>query len=169
MKLPEGISLEINANKVKVSGEKGELKREFKLYYGMKIQKEDDKLKVISESDDRKAKALVGTVAAHIRNMAKGVTKGYTYHMKIVYSHFPVTVKVEGSKFIVQNFLGARTLRTAKIVGDTKVEINGQDVTVAGIDPEDTGQTAGNIELATRIVGFDRRRFNDGIYIGKKE
>ena len=167
--IPEGISIEVSGNKVKVSGSKGELKREFKLAYETKIEKLENKLKVASESDRRKAKALVGTVIAHVRNMIKGVTTGYTYTMKIVYSHFPMTVKVEGKKVVVNNFVGERTPRIAKIVGNTDVKINGQDMTITGVDPEETGQTAGNIELSCRIVGYDKRRFSDGIYIVSKE
>lgn len=169
IKMAEGVSIEVAGNKVTASGEMGKLEREFKLAYGTKISKLEGKIEVASEYDNRKAKALVGAVAAHIRNMMKGVEEGYSYKMRIVYSHFPMTVKIEGSKVVIQNFMGERTTRSAKIVGKTEVKIQGQDVTVAGIDPEETGQTAGNIELATRIVGYDRRRFNDGIFITGKE
>ena len=167
--VPEGVSIEVNVNKMKVSGEMGELKREFKLAHEIKIMKEDNKIRVTSEIERRKAKALVGTIIAHTRNMIRGVTKGYTYKLKIVYSHFPMNAKVEGSKVMVSNFIGERTSRVAKIVGKTQVKIDGQDVTVTGIDPEETGQTAGNIELACRIVGYDKRRFADGIFITGKE
>ncbi len=166
--IPEGVSIEIDENKMKVSGSKGELKREFKLAYGTKITKDGEKIKVSSEIDRRKAKALVGTVIAHTRNMIKGVTNGYTYKLKIVYSHFPMNAKVEGDKVLVNNFIGERTARIARIVGKTQVKIEGQDVTVTGMDPEETGQTAGNIELSCRIVGYDKRRFADGIFITGK-
>ncbi|MBI2084471.1 MAG: 50S ribosomal protein L6 [Candidatus Aenigmarchaeota archaeon] len=169
IKVPEGITVGVDGGKVTVTGPKGELSRTFKTAYGTKISKAENKIVATSESENRKAKALVGTLAAHIRNMIKGVSDGYTYRMKIIYSHFPMTVKVEGGKVVIQNFLGERTTRTAKIVGNTEVKVQGQDVTVIGIDPEETGQTSGNIELATRIVGYDRRRFNDGIYITGKE
>ena len=167
--IPEGVSIDVEGMKMKVSGSKGELIRAFKLAFGTKIIKEENKIKVTSETDRRKAKALVGTVIAHTRNMIRGVTKGYTYKLKIVYSHFPMTAKVEGSKVMVNNFIGERTARVAKIVGHTQVKIEGQDVTVTGNDPEETGQTAGNIELACRIVGYDKRRFADGIFITTKE
>lgn len=167
--VPEGVSIEVNGNKMKVSGEMGELKREFRLAHEIKIMKEDNKIRVTSEIDRRKAKALVGTIIAHTRNMIRGVTRGCTYKLKIVYSHFPMNAKVEGSKVLVNNFIGERTPRTAKIVGKTQVKIDGQDVTVTGIDPEETGQTAGNIELSCRIVGYDKRRFADGIFITSKE
>jgi len=165
--IPEGVTAEVEVNKIKINGSKGELKREFKLAYGIKIEKLDNKVKVSSESSVRKAKALVGTIVAHIRNMVKGVTEGYIYKMKIVYSHFPMTVKVEGGKVVTQNFIGERTPRIAKIVGDIEVKIEGQDVTITGTDIEDVGLTASNIEQSCRIVGYDKRRFSDGIYIQK--
>ncbi len=165
--IPEGVTIEVDTNKVKVSGGKGEVKREFKLAYDIKIRKQDNKITVVSESSDRKAKALVGTIIAHIRNMVKGVTEGYTYRMKIVYSHFPMNVKVDGDKVITQNFIGERTPRIAKIAGDTQVKIEGQDVTITGINLEDVGLTASSIELSCRIVGYDKRRFSDGIYLCK--
>ena len=167
--ITEGVSAEAEGNKVKVIGNKGELKREFKLVHDTKIQKQDNKITVVSESSKRKAKALVGTIIAHVRNMIKGVTEGYVYKMKIVYSHFPMNVKVDGDKVITQNFLGERKPRIAKIAGDTQVKIEGQDVAVTGINLEDVGLTASSIEQSCRIVGYDKRRFSDGIYIYSKE
>jgi large subunit ribosomal protein L6 len=49
-----------------------------------------------------------------------------------------------------------------------EVKVDGQDITVSGIDREAVGQTAANIEQACRIVGVDRRRFPDGIFIVSK-
>ena len=167
--MPEDVSTEVDGNKVNISASKGELKREFKLAHDVKIKKEDNKIIVVSESSHRKAKALVGTIAAHIRNMIKGAKEGYTYHLKIVYSHFPMTVKVDGNKVITQNFIGERTPRIAKIAGNTQVKIEGQDVTVSGTDIEEVGLTASSIELSCRIVGYDKRRFSDGIYIQGRE
>ena len=162
--ITEGVAVEVDDKKVKVSGNKGELKREFKLTHDVKIQKEDNKIKVVSELSDRKTKALVGTIIAHIRNMMKGVTEGYIYKMKIIYSHFPMNVKVDGDKVVTQNFLGERTPRIAKIIGNTQVKIEGQDIAITGIDLEDVGLTSSNIEQSCRIVGYDKRRFSDGIY-----
>lgn len=169
VEIPEGVTIEINGLKVKVSGPKGELEREFKTVFDIKIEKVDSKVKVFSESERRKVKAMVGTITAHIRNMVKGVTKGFTYKLRVCYAHFPPQVKVEGDKVIISNFLGERKPRIAKIVGSTEVKVKGQEVIVSGINLEDVGQTANNIERATRIVGYDRRRFMDGIYIVERE
>ena len=162
--IPDNVTVEIDNKQVKVTGPKGGLKREFKYFYDIKIENKDNKLIVSSPSDIKKVKAMGGTIIAHVRNMIKGVTEGYTYKMKVVYSHFPVTVKVEGNKVLVQNFLGENVPRVAKIVGDTKLEIKGQDIILTGSNKDDVGQTCANIEIACKISKHDRRVFQDGIY-----
>ena len=166
--IPENVNIELTNKKVKVSGPKGQQEKEFKHFFNIRIDREDNKIVVSSDSEAKKIKAMVGTIAAHVRNLAKGVTDGYTYKMRVVYTHFPMTVKTEGNKLIVTNFLGEKTLRTAKILGDTKVDVNGQDITLTGSNKENVAQTAGNIETATKISKKDRRVFQDGIYILKE-
>ncbi len=165
IKIPEGVTAELQGRKIKISGEKGSLEREFG-NGSVKIEIAGNKLKVSSESERRKVKALVGTIIAHVRNMIHGVTKGYTYTLKVVYSHFPVTIKVDDAnkQVFVQNFLGEKIPRVGKIVGDTKVEVKGADITVTGIDVEDVAQTSANLEQATKIKKHDRKVFQDGIY-----
>jgi len=162
--IPENVTIDIDNKTVKVNGPKGSLEREFKHFFDIKMGKKENKLVVTSPSDRKKVKAMIGTIIAHVRNMIKGVTEGYTYKMKVVYSHFPVTIKVEGNKVLIHNFLGENLPRVAKIVGDTKVEVKGQDVILTGPDKDDVGQTCGNIEIACKISKYDRRVFQDGIY-----
>ena len=50
-----------------------------------------------------------------------------------------------------------------------KVEVTKEDVIVKGIDIEAVGQTAANIEQATKIKEKDLRVFLDGIYIYEKQ
>lgn len=167
--IPENINVELLGNKVKVSGPKGSLERELQLTKEIKIEKKENKIVVSSEGERRKTKALIGTFAAHIRNLIEGVTKGFTYKLKVVFSHFPVQIKIEKDKVLFLNFLGERTPRTAKIVGNTEVKIEGQDITVSGMDLEAVGQTASNLELATRRTGYDKKVFQDGCFIYSKE
>jgi len=168
VKIPENVKIIVEENRVKVTGPKGELEKSFKIPKDVKVEIVENNVRVFSENERRKIKAIVGTIAAHIRNMIEGVLNGYVYKLKMVYSHFPFTVKVEGDKVIIQNFLGERTPRIAKIIGNTKVEVKGQEIIVSGIDIDAVGQTAGNIEQATRITGKDRRVFQDGIFIVSK-
>jgi len=164
---PEGVELKPTGRTVEVSGPKGKLTRTFDLPK-ITLKVEGRKILIESDSARRKDKAAVSTVRAHIWNMCKGVTDGFTYKLRVVYSHFPITIKVDGKRVVIQNFLGERSSRVAKIVGDTKVEVGGEDITVKGIDKEDVGQTAYNIERATSIKHRDLRTFQDGCYITER-
>jgi len=121
-----------------------------------------------TQSPHRKEKALVGTYKAHIRNMIKGVTVGYETKMKTVFSHFPIKNSVEGNTLLIHNFLGERAPRKADILPDVKVDIKAETITVSGVDKEKVGQTAANIERATKVKNRDIRVFQDGIYIIKR-
>jgi len=166
IKIPENVEIEVSGYRVKVKGPKGEIEREFKIWKkNVKIEKKNGEIVILGTDSRRKTKAMVGTVAAHIKNMIKGVTKGFVYKLKIVYSHFPIKVELKENKLYIRNFLGENSPRVAQILPGVKVEIKGQDIILKGIDIEAVGNTANNIEQACRIVGYDRRRFIDGIYI----
>ncbi len=168
--IPSGVTVEVNNGVVKVRGPKGFLERDFSYAKGVLIGIKDGRITVEAYFADRRLKALTGTVAAHIRNMVEGVTEGYRYRLKIIATHFPITVRVdEGRRLVViKNFLGEKSDRVAKIVGDARVRIEGDDIVVEGVDLEAVSQTAANIELATKVVDRDRRAFADGIYIYDK-
>ncbi len=104
--------------------------------------------------------------------MVKGVDIGFTYRLKAVYSHFPMTIKIEGNQMSITNLFGEKVPRIAPLPwspDDVKVEVkNKVDVIVSGVDIEKVGQTAANIERACRIRKRDRRVFQDGIYIVAK-
>lgn len=162
--IPDNVTVDIDNKTVKVTGPKGTLQKQFKYFYDITIKKKENKLVVTSGSDKKKVRAVIGTIVSHVKNMIKGVTEGYTYKMKIIYSHFPVTIKIEGEKLLINNFLGEKVPRIANILGDTKIEVKGQDIILTGSNKEDVGQTCANIEQACRISKYDRRVFQDGIY-----
>ncbi|MEW6222293.1 MAG: 50S ribosomal protein L6 [Candidatus Hadarchaeota archaeon] len=164
--IPEGLQVQVSGRSVEVSGPKGKLSRNFR-FSGVKIKLEGSEVVLEAESTSKASKAAVGTITAHLKNMFKGAKDGFTYKLKVVYSHFPITVKVDGKKVLIQNFIGERSPRSADIVGGTKVEVNGDEVLVKGVDKEEVGQTAVNIERATRVRGKDRRVFQDGCYIAE--
>lgn len=167
VKIPDGVQVKLEGDRIVVSGKGTTLERNLS-HPRVAIVVEGGEVKVRSEYPKRREGALVGTYAAHVRNMLVGVTQGFTYEMKIVYSHFPVKVTVKGEQFIIENFLGEKFPRKADIRGATKVEVKGDQVILTGPDIEAVSQTAANIEQATRIKGFDPRVFQDGIYITRK-
>lgn len=162
--IPEGVNITIDDVKVSISGPLGQLQRDI-WYPGVTIRKEDSKLVVGTGTQRREQLAMLGTLESHLKNMITGVTKGYEYTMKVVYSHFPIQLKTEGNKVLINNFLGEKKSRKANIKGSSKVTIKGDQVIINGIDKEDVGQTAANIHLATKIKRFDPRVFQDGVYL----
>jgi len=172
VEVPEDVQITIEGDSfrgytLKAVGPKGENTRYLK-YRGVFIEVEDGKVRVYTTSPKKTHKAIVGTFAGHIENLITGVKDGFEYHLKVVYAHFPIKVRVEGNEVIIENFIGEKHPRRAKIVGRAQVEIRGQDIYVRGIDIEECGQTAANLEQATKIKRKDPRVFQDGIYIVKK-
>lgn len=166
--IPNGVEVGVRGRVVTVRGERGELTRDFS-HAPLSIQLERNVVKVQANWTHKKEAALVGTVCSHIRNMIAGVTQGFTYRLKIVFSHFPISVKVQEKTVVIENFTGERSSRTAKIMGDTKVVAKGEDIIVQGINIEDISQTAANIEQATKVKQKDPRVFLDGIYIYERQ
>jgi len=161
--IPDGVQAAIEKGMVTITGEKGSLSRMFS-HPKITVTLKDNTLVVSSKNARRKQKALVGTFVAHLNNMIKGVTKGFEYKMKTVYSHFPIKTLVDGNTFIIENFLGERSPRKAIILDGVTVEVKGDDVTAHGIDKEKVGQTVANIERATMVKRRDIRVFQDGVY-----
>ncbi|KUO42902.1 MAG: 50S ribosomal protein L6 [Hadesarchaea archaeon YNP_N21] len=166
--VPDGIEAKLAGSTVEVKGPLGRLVRAFDTS-GINLTLENGTFYIEALSPRRECRAKVGTVKSHLLNMFKGVSKGFKYKLKIVYSHFPITVKVEGKKCLINNFLGERSPRVAEIVGGATVKVDGDEIIVEGIDKEEVGQTAINLELATSIKRRDPRTFQDGIYLVSKE
>ena len=160
IEIPEGVEVIINNNEVTVKGPNGEDSRKF-TYPNVDITEVENNVVLETSFPRKKDKAMIGTTKAHISNMITGVTDGFEYHMKIVFAHFPMTVKVNKDVVVID--------RTAKVVGSAKVVVKGDEVTITGINKEHVGQTMANLEQATKIKGRDPRVFQDGIYLISKE
>ena len=169
IELSDGVSASIADGVLTVKGPKGELSREFQSSRVVLLQ-DGAGLIVRVDLPRRKEKALAGTWNAHINNMVKGVTDGFTYNLKAFYSHFPMTMSVKGNVFVVNNYFGERVPRNAAILSGVEVKVNNKvEVVVSGIDKESVGQTAANIEKCATVKNRDRRVFQDGIYLINKE
>ncbi|GBC70114.1 50S ribosomal protein L6 [archaeon HR01] len=166
--IPEGVRMTVSGSLVRVEGAKGRVEKDFS-HTPAVFRLGDGGLVIEVPGRSRRSKALLGTIKSHIEGMIVGVTKGYTYRLKIISSHFPITVKVEGRRVSIENFIGERYKRYAEIVGETTVKVKEEDVIVSGPDKEAVGQTAANIENACKISRKDPRKFLDGIYIYQKE
>ncbi|MDA4127934.1 MAG: 50S ribosomal protein L6 [Thaumarchaeota archaeon] len=167
LELPEGVSARFEGRLLTVKGPKGTVKKNFDRI-NVHIKIEGNKTLITSFTEKKKDAIVSNTVLSLIRNMITGVTKGYEFKLKIVYAHFPISVKIKGNEIHVENFVGERSPRIAKILGDCKVTTEGDDIIVKGPSHEDVAQTAANVELATKIKRKDQRVFLDGVYVYEK-
>jgi len=169
IEIPDGVQLNVDGRKIKVVGAKGTLEEDFS-HLPVQFALENRTLRIYSAWARKREVALVGTALAHVRNMIRGVTSGYTYKLKIVYAHFPMTVKVQDKerRVMIDNFTGEKTPRISKIVGSAKVKVVSDEIHVQGSKLGDVSQTAANIQASTRIRDKDQRVFLDGIYVFEK-
>jgi large subunit ribosomal protein L6 len=167
-KVPDGVQVTLKEKTITLQGPKGTISKTL-AHPKIALALNGNMVQIsCTQAPHKKEKALLGTYKAHIRNMAKGVTQGYEISMKTVFSHFPIKSTVDGHHLMIQNFLGERYPRKAEILESVKVEVKGENITITGIDKEKVGQTAANIERATKVKDRDIRVFQDGIYIVKR-
>lgn len=84
-----------------------------------------------------KQSAIIYTIASHIKNMIKGVTKGFRYKMHIVKKHFPIDITISKEFLEIKRFLGERSVKTVKLlegVSVTKNEKNTEELWFDGND-----------------------------------
>ncbi|MFB6282381.1 MAG: 50S ribosomal protein L6 [Halobacteria archaeon] len=167
IKIPDEVEVEKDLDTVKISGPEGKVDFEVD-YPGVSFEARGEEVALQSTRDRRKPLSVIQTYETKLRNAFEGVTEGWEYTMKAVYSHFPMQVEVKGGEVEVRNFLGEKHPRSTSVIGDSEVDVSDDEITVSGPDKEHVGQTAANIEQLTYINDKDIRAFQDGIYITDK-
>ena len=166
--IPENVTVSLKSHMLTVEGPLGKTYKNFKKI-PVDIQVSEDKVMLKAQGTRNSNYAIMNTARSIIRNILEGVVEGYTIKMKIVFSHFPVNVKIEGKKVLIENFQGERAPRTTKIWGETKVVPKGDDIIITGHVLTDVSQTAAEIENKSRVKNKDHRVFLDGIYKFEKK
>tara|TARA_B100000929_G_scaffold100536_1_gene79243 strand:+ start:6861 stop:7418 length:558 start_codon:yes stop_codon:yes gene_type:complete len=166
--IPENVKVSFKSHMLTVEGPLGKTYKNFKKI-PVGIQVSEDKIMLKAQGTRNSNYAIMNTARSIIRNILEGVVEGYTIKMKIVFSHFPINIKIEGKKVLIENFQGERAPRTTKIHGETKVVPKGDDVILTGHVLTDVSQTAAEIETKSRVKNKDHRVFLDGIYKFEKK
>ena len=158
VEIPQGVKVHVSGKRVRVEGPLGAVEKDFSHAKDVQITYEDGKVVLEAFNADKKTYATIGTLASMVRNMMIGVEKGFKYKMKIVYAHFPMTVKVDEKNglVVIENFLGQRGKIAASILSGVKVRVDRDDVIVEGVDKEAVAQTVANIHQVTRLRGKQR-------------
>jgi large subunit ribosomal protein L6 len=165
MKIPQSVVFEVADGTITATGPKGKASRKYD-YNLLEVKVDNGELTVTPKVKKitRSVQAASKAVEAHAKNLAAGVTGGFTKKLTVVFSHFPVTIEAKGSTVLIKNFMGEKSARNAKIAPGAAVQVGKGELTVTGTDREAVGQTAANIIGATKLTKRDRRVFQDGIY-----
>lgn len=167
IEIPEGISCEYKNNLFICRKDSTELSRKINLP-NIQLEIKGNSIVFNSLKSNKEERKIIFTHIKHIKNMFRGLNKKFIYQLESCNVHFPMVVKVNGDKLLINNFLGEKIPRTAKILPNVNVTVKGNLITVESADREAAGQTAANFEKATIVKGRDRRIFQDGIYITEK-
>merc|ERR1740129_77845 len=171
IEVPEGVTVTCKARTVTVTGPRGKLEREFKHIQIDITEVGDGKLRLDLWFGTRKQTATIRTIASHVENMITGVTQGFLYKMRFVYSHFPINVSLAGRTVEIRNFLGDKLVRKVPLLegveyvrtADVKdqIELSGNDIGLVSL-------TAAQIRQSCAIKKKDLRKFLDGIFVSWK-
>ncbi|AAL64149.1 50S ribosomal protein L6 [Pyrobaculum aerophilum] len=161
VEIPKGVSVSIERTGpfdyiVKVKGPLGEVTKEFK-NTPVVMSLQDGKIVMEVFKARKREYAILGTYKGILKNMFLGVTRGWRYKLKVIYTHFPMLVKVQGNQLVIENFLGRKSKITLNIPKGVKVEVKGkEDIVIEGIDRELVSTFAAAVQAATELHGDER-------------
>ena len=87
--LPEGVTGRVADRQLSVKGPLGTARKNFDRIH-VDIEVKDGKIVIRPFTGKKKDLVSSNTVSSLARNMVTGVTKGYTYKLKVIFAHFPV-------------------------------------------------------------------------------
>ncbi|MBL7007734.1 MAG: 50S ribosomal protein L6 [Planctomycetes bacterium] len=142
VKIPGGVELTVQRDRVEVKGPKGQLS--FPLFPEVSVETVDGAA-VTSRSgagSNKDAAARQGLVRAHIANMVLGVTEGYTKSLEIVGTGWNAKPNGQG----IEMQIGfCHTVKCDPPEGVTVSLASPTEIVVTGIDKQAVGQFAANI------------------------
>ncbi len=171
IEIQNGVSVTAEGPRLTIKGKKGSTTKAVNERL-LSVKVEGNKVVVNTTKNKKlaaKAELASHAFATEISDAVRTVNDGIERKMTVIFAHFPMSIDIKGKDIHIKNIFGEKVSRLAKIVGDTKVEVKGQDVKVSGADKYDVGQTMANIKNACHARGQDTRVFQDGIYPAREE
>ncbi len=134
--IPPKTEVSFSAGVITVKGPLGTLSKTFRPLVNVAVDKEA--VTLTPANDSIATRALIGTYAAHLRNMLAGVSK--PYEKKLIVEGIGFKADVKGANLVMA--LGFSHPISIPISSDLKVTTEKNNVIVSGIDCEKVGQFA---------------------------
>nr|YP_009391906.1 ribosomal protein L6 [Acrosorium ciliolatum]ARW60050.1 ribosomal protein L6 [Acrosorium ciliolatum] len=138
--VPKNIETNIDKSTISISGKKGKLS--YNVSNSIKIETQNNRIKLIKQDNTKKAQAIYGLSRSIINNMVIGVSQGFT--KQLIIQGVGYRAQMEGKSLI----LNVGYSHPVKIQPPNNIEIkveNNTSITIHGINKEIVGQTAAKI------------------------
>jgi large subunit ribosomal protein L6 len=139
--VPQGVTVDIQKNSVRVKGPKGELARTFDP--DMDIKLEDSQVVIQRPTDQRRHRALHGLTRALLYNMVTGVSKGFVRRLSI--EGVGYRAEVQGQNLVLNVGYSHPVVIEPPHGISFEVERGNREVSVLGADKELVGEMAARI------------------------
>ncbi|MBL7156263.1 MAG: 50S ribosomal protein L6 [Candidatus Pacebacteria bacterium] len=159
IKIPEGVEVKIDKQKIAIKGPKGELIRNVRPE--IKIEIKDNYILVSEKTITKNSKAFWGLERALLQNMVIGVLTGFEKQLEI--RGIGYKAKMEGEKIILETGFSHST----EIIPEKeiKIEVNKNIISISGIDKVKVGQMAAKIR---KVRPPDRYKGKGIRYLGEE-
>ena len=140
--IPKEVKVELNNNKIKVSGERGTLERN--IHPDIQVKIEEGKIYVSRPSDSRFHRSLHGLSRSLINNMVEGVFSGFEKILEIQGVGYRAVLK-DGKMSLQIGYSHPVSVKPPKGI---EFEVEKQKIIkIKGIDKQLVGETAAKIRL----------------------
>jgi len=139
--VPQGVTVNVQKNTVRVKGPKGELSRTFDP--DMQIAMEDNKIVVQRPTDHRRHRALHGLTRALLYNMVMGVSEGFVRRLEI--QGVGYRAEQQGKNLVLNVGYSHPVVIEPPDGISFEVEKGYRGISVSGVDKEMVGEMAARI------------------------
>ena len=139
IEIPKNVEFKLDNFLILVKGPNGELRRAYRP--GVKIEIEDQLIKIEPQGSSKFARSLVGTFASHIRNMIQGVTGGFSKKLKIEGTGY--RFELFGKELVLS--VGFSHPVKIPVPEGLVLKVDKAELTISGADKEMVGQFSAKV------------------------
>jgi len=137
--IPSGVEVKVGAQTIEVKGPKGKLATP--LHPAVDVQIDDGKVLLLRKDESRIAREQHGLRRTLLANTILGVTKGFEKGLEVVGVGYKV--QLQGKKIVLS--VGYSHPVEFPLPEGIEAKVDGNKVTIAGIDKEQVGEIAAQI------------------------
>ena len=158
--IPAGVEIKLDDNKVVVKGPKGQLTQVIHPVVSLDIK--DNTVSVsVKDSSDKSQRALWGLFGSLTDNMITGVTKGFSKQLEI--NGVGMKAAAAGKKLVLN--VGFSHPVDYNIPEGIAITVEGNVITVSGIDKQLVGETAAQIRKIKKVEPYKGKGIK---YVGEQ-